>query len=141
MAPPTDPQSSPDEIDLASLEWSLRQPRSLFSYAMSVLTGMATVAAMFPLFSVVAVPVTRDGRNLGPAIVRELPPAAMMPGGGFGNAIFGTMMIVAIGFVLSVPIGVLAAIYIAEFGPETRTAAAVRFAAKVLTGLPSILAG
>ena len=34
-----------------------------------------------------------------------------------------------------------AAIYITEFGPETQTPGAVRFAAKVLTGLPSILAG
>jgi phosphate transport system permease protein len=40
-----------------------------------------------------------------------------------------------------VPIGITAAIYITEFGLETRTASAVRFAAKVLTGLPSILAG
>jgi len=141
MAAPTGPPPSGDEIDLASLEWSLRQPRSLFSYAMSLLTGTATVAALFPLFSVLYLLVARGGRHLGLAILRELPPAAMMPGGGFGNAIVGTFMIVAIGFVFSVPIGVLAAIYIAEFGPETRTAAAVRFAAKVLTGLPSILAG
>ena len=39
------------------------------------------------------------------------------------------------------PFGILAAVYIAEFGPDTRVAQAVRFAAKVLTGLPSILAG
>jgi phosphate transport system permease protein len=38
-------------------------------------------------------------------------------------------------------VGIFAAIYITEFGPDTRTAQAVRFAAKVLTGLPSILAG
>ena len=64
-----------------------------------------------------------------------------MPGGGFGNAIVGTVLMVAIATLLSVPMGILAAIFLAEFGPETRTAAAVRFAAKVLTGLPSILAG
>lgn len=36
-------------IDLESLERSLRKPRSLFSYAMSLMTGMATLAAMVPL--------------------------------------------------------------------------------------------
>src|SRR5262249_4976520 len=42
---------------------------------------------------------------------------------------------------ISVPFGILAALFLAEFGPESKTAVAVRFAAKVLTGLPSILAG
>ena len=53
----------------------------------------------------------------------------------------GTLVIVVIATIISVPVGILAAMYIAEFGPETRLAGAVRFAAKVLTGLPSILAG
>jgi phosphate transport system permease protein len=141
MAAPWGSQPTSEAIDLAQLEYSLRQPRSLFSFAMSLLTGIATFAAMFPLFSVLYLLAVRGGRNLGLAVVSELPPAAMMPGGGFGNAIVGTIVVVAIAFVVSAPIGVLAAIYIAEFGPETRTAAAVRFAAKVLTGLPSILAG
>jgi phosphate transport system permease protein len=137
----TDRRPPHTDIDLAGLEWSLRQPRSAFSYAMSVLTGIMTVAALVPLFSVLYLLIVRGGRNLGLALLRELPPAAMVAGGGFGNAIVGTIFIVLIASAISVPIGVLAAIYIAEFGPETRIAAAVRFAAKVLTGLPSILAG
>jgi phosphate transport system permease protein len=142
MAATTDRRvPSDDAIDLASLEWSLRQPRSAFSYAMSVLTGIMTVAALVPLFSVLYLLIVRGGRHLGMAILRELPPAAMVAGGGFGNAIVGTIIVVLIASAISVPVGVLAAIYIAEFGPETRIAAAVRFAAKVLTGLPSILAG
>jgi phosphate transport system permease protein len=132
---------NPDGINLQSLEWSLRKPRSFFSYAMSLLTGAVTIGAMFPLFSVLYMLSVRGGRQLGLAALTEQPPAAMMPGGGFGNALVGTVVIVAIATLLSVPVGVLAAIYIAEFGPETRTAAVVGFAAKVLTGLPSILAG
>jgi phosphate transport system permease protein len=38
-------------------------------------------------------------------------------------------------------LGILGAVFVSEFGPDTQTASAVRFAAKVLTGLPSILAG
>jgi phosphate transport system permease protein len=65
----------------------------------------------------------------------------MSAGGGFGNAIVGTLAMVSIASVLSVPSGILAASYLALFGPETRTASAARFAAKVLTGMPSVLAG
>lgn len=130
-----------EAIDVPSLERSLRQPRALFSWTMSVVTGLATVAALFPLFSVLYLLVLRGGSQLSWAVFRELPPAAMMPGGGFGNAIVGTMIILGIATAISVPVGVLAGVCIAEFGPESRTAAAVRFAAKLLTGLPSILAG
>jgi phosphate transport system permease protein len=85
--------------------------------------------------------VVRGTATLSLGALRDLPPAAMTAGGGFGNAIVGTFVIVAIATLVSVPLGVLAAIYITEFGPDTKTASAVRFAAKVLTGLPSILAG
>jgi phosphate transport system permease protein len=129
------------DIDLPDLERSLRRPRSLFSYAMSLLTGAMTVAALVPLLSVLYLLVVRGAEQLSWATLTELPPAAMMPGGGFGNAIVGTIVVVAIATALSVPSGILAAIYVSEFGADTRTADAVRFAAKVLTGLPSILAG
>jgi phosphate transport system permease protein len=130
-----------EPIDLGTLERSLRQPRSLFSGAMSILTGLMTAAALVPLFSVLYLLVVRGGRQLSLALFTELPPAALTAGGGFGNAIVGTVIMVAIAAALSVPVGILAAVFIAEFGSDTRTAAAVRFSAKVLTGLPSILAG
>jgi phosphate transport system permease protein len=129
------------EVDLPQLERSLRQPRLLFSYVMSLLTGAATIAALFPLVSVLYLLVRRGGASLSFATLSGLPPAAMMTGGGFGNAIVGTVLIVLIATLISVPIGILAAIYTAEFGPDTRLTQGVRFAAKVLTGLPSILAG
>jgi phosphate transport system permease protein len=108
---------------------------------MSILTGAATIAALVPLFSVLYLLVIRGAAALSVTTLTTLPPAAMAPGGGFGNAIVGTLVIVAIGTLLSVPLGMLGAIFVSEFGPDTRTASAVRFAAKVLTGLPSILAG
>ncbi len=139
---PADSSTRPTvEVDLPQLERSLRQPRLLFSYVMSLLTGAATIAAMFPLFSVLYLLIKRGGATLSLATLSGLPPAAMTVGGGFGNAMVGTVIIVLIATLISVPIGILAAIYTAEFGPETRITQAVRFAAKVLTGLPSILAG
>jgi phosphate transport system permease protein len=129
------------EIDLPKLEKTLRSSRSLFSAIMSVLTGLLSLIAMVPLFSVLVMLIWRGGQRLSLALFVELPPAAKMAGGGIGNALVGTILIVSIATLISVPFGVLAAVFLAEFGPESKTAAAVRFAAKVLTGLPSILAG
>jgi phosphate transport system permease protein len=141
MAASLEGGSATSELDLESLERSLRRPRTLFSYMMSILTGAATIAALVPLFSVLYLLVVRGAAALNLKSLTTLPPAAMAPGGGFGNAIVGTLVIVAIATLLSVPLGIFGAIFVTEFGPDTRTASAVRFAAKVLTGLPSILAG
>ena len=146
MAPANDPAPSIlnhalDPVELRDLEWSLRQPRSLFSFAMSVLTGTATIAALLPLLSVLYMLAKKGLAGLSFTAFTDLPPAAMSPGGGFGNAIIGTFVIVSIATIIAVPFGLFAAIYITEFGPDTQTARGVRFAAKVLTGLPSILAG
>jgi phosphate transport system permease protein len=62
-------------------------------------------------------------------------------GGGFGNAIVGTLVTVGIGGLLAIPLGVLAAVYLAELGPRSRLSQVARFATKTLTGMPSILAG
>jgi phosphate transport system permease protein len=100
--------------------------------------------AMIPLVSVLAMLLYHGGRKLlssGLGLFTELPPAAGMPGGGIGNALVGTLVVVGIAVLLSVPVGILGAIFLAEFGPESKTASAVRFCAKVLTGLPSVLAG
>ena len=48
---------------------------------------------------------------------------------------------VAIAALISVPFGILAAVFLAEIGPQTKLASVVRFGAKVLSGFPSILAG
>jgi phosphate transport system permease protein len=129
------------KIDLPQLEKSLRHPRTLFSSVMSLMTGVVTFVAIVPLASVLILLAINGGQRIDLALFTELPPAAKMIAGGIGNALLGTIVIVFIATLISVPIGILAAIYLAEFGPETRTSAVVRFATKVLTGLPSILAG
>jgi phosphate transport system permease protein len=135
------PETSRTEADAPKLERNLRSPRTAFSVVMSAATGVLALAAMVPLASVLWMLITRGGRRLGWALFTQLPPAAGMPGGGIGNALLGTLLVVGIATQISVPFGILAAVYLAEFGPESRTASVVRFSAKVLTGLPSILAG
>jgi phosphate transport system permease protein len=139
---PADRASQPAlEIDLPHLERRLREPRTLFNAFMSWVVGGLTILAMVPLFSVIIMLLWRGGQRLGLALFTELPPAAGMVGGGIGNALLGTFIMVGIATLISVPIGILAGVYLAEFGPDTRTASVVRFAAKVLTGLPSVIAG
>jgi len=138
---PRGPFAGPEGIELPKLERSLRQPRTFFSVGMSLLTALMTFSALVPLFSVLYLLLVRGGQLFSLALFTELPPAAMMPGGGFGNAMVGTVVVVSIAIAISVPFGILAAVFLAEFGPYTSTATIVRFAAKVLTGLPSILAG
>ena len=123
------------------LDKSFRDRRSLFSFCMSMLVSALTLTALVPLFSVVLMLFYRGGRGLGLAALTELPPAPMQEGGGFGNAILGTLVMAGIAALIAVPMGILAALFLAETAPDSRLALAVRFCGKVLTGLPSILAG
>ena len=130
-----------DDVNLGQLEMSLRSPRTLASAILSGVAITASVVACVPLISVLAMLIYRGGSRLSWEALTSTPPAALAAGGGFGNALVGTLTMVGIATLISVPTGILAASYLALIGPETRTAAAVRFAAKVLTGLPSVLAG
>ena len=132
---------APQDGDRPTLKRSLSDRRTLISMLLSSGTYVATVLACVPLFSVLLMLVWRGGGKLSWQLFVELPPTAFEEGGGFGNAIVGTLVMVDIAAVLSVPFGILAAVFLAEFGPESKTAVAVRFCAKTLTGLPSILAG
>jgi phosphate transport system permease protein len=96
---------------------------------------------LIPLFSIVWLVLQNGLRLLSPAIFTQLPPAPGLTGGGFGNAIQGTLIMVAIALALSTPLGVLSAIYICEYEPASRLANSVRFVAKLLTGIPSIICG
>jgi phosphate transport system permease protein len=128
------------DVDLSQLERSLRRPRTLADFLLSALMSVMTILALIPLFSVVLMLVWRGGRRLSGAVFTQLPPAPLEQGGGFGNAIAGTLIIVALAVLVTVPIGLLTALYLAQ-AEDSRLAGSVRFCAKVLTGFPSILAG
>jgi phosphate transport system permease protein len=61
-------------------------------------------------------------------------------GGGMGNAIVGTLILTGLGSLMAVPIGIVSGVYMSEYA-GTRMAAAVRFAADTLNGVPSIVIG
>jgi phosphate transport system permease protein len=62
------------------------------------------------------------------------------PGGGFANAIVGTLVLIGLASVLAVPVGVISGLYVAEYR-GSRFATLVRFAADALNGVPSIVVG
>ncbi|MGO9093951.1 MAG: phosphate ABC transporter permease PstA [Bryobacteraceae bacterium] len=128
-------------MDFGRLERSLQRPRTLFSLLMSGVVTAMTLLALIPLFSVLWMLFWRGGRKLSAALFTQLPPAPLEQGGGFGNAIAGTLIMVGLAALLSVPFGILTSVFLAQARPENRLANAARFAAKVLTGFPSILAG
>lgn len=61
--------------------------------------------------------------------------------GGFYHAIVGTVLITAMACIISIPIGVLTAIYLVEYAEKNRLGKAITFLVDVMTGIPSIVAG
>jgi phosphate transport system permease protein len=121
-----------------------RQPferRALSSTVLTCVTWLVAVLGSIPLFSVIYMLVREGGARLDLEALTALPPAGFEAGGGFGNAIVGTAVMVLIATVISVPIGILSAIHLALLEPNSRLTRITQFVAKTLTGFPSILAG
>lgn len=114
--------------------------RSLFNQSMTVLSGLFVVIALIPLLAVLSYVLLRGLSRLSPDLLTQLPPPPMVPGGGIANAIVGTVIMVGLAALISVPIGVGAAIFLSEFSPP-QTARWIRFATNVLNGVPSIILG
>jgi len=123
------------------LNFSLKNSRTLVDRLLTSFALLVSVVALFPLFSVLYMLIVRGGQLLSPTLFTELTPGAGMEGGGIGNAVLGSLVVVAVASLISLPLGLLSAIYLAEYAGESRLGTVVRFAGKVLTGMPSILAG
>ena len=72
---------------------------------------------------------------------QDLPAISRKAGGGMAPAIVGTLLITLGATLMAVPLGILAAIYLHEFGGKGRLARVVRFMSDVMTGVPSIIMG
>lgn len=62
-------------------------------------------------------------------------------GGGAAHAVYGTLWVTGMASLISIPIGLLTAIYLAEYGARNRLSKAITFFVDVMTGVPSIVAG
>lgn len=134
-------QVLPPKIALPSLERKLFEWRALKNRLLTTTIWGIGLIASIPLFSVIYMLIAEGGSRLDMEAITALPPAGFEMGGGFGNAIVGTLVMVGIAAAISIPVGVMAAIYLSVLEPRSKVANISRFLAKVLTGFPSILAG
>jgi len=123
-----------------SLKRNPTSPRTLIGLILSGIAGLFTLLAIIPLFIILSYLITKGVASLSFSVFAELPPPPLVEGGGFGNAILGTVLMVGIGALISIPIGIMAAIYLSEFN-EGKAAEWIRFATNVLSGVPSIIVG
>ena len=128
-------------LRLPSLHRAHFEARTLQSGILTASTWILALVASIPLFSVIYMLLVEGGSRLDWEALTALPPSAFEMGGGFGNAIVGTGIMIGLAALISVPIGIFSAIYLAILDPDSKLAHTARFLAKVLTGFPSVLTG
>jgi phosphate transport system permease protein len=101
---------------------------------------VATLLALLPLVGVLAFVVVRGLGGLSLDFFTQLPKPVGEPGGGMAHALVGSLTIVGMACLIGVPAGILAGIFLSEFG-STRFARFARFCADVMAGVPSIAVG
>jgi phosphate transport system permease protein len=122
-------------------QFAVTSNRKLFGQVMTGMVFACVAIAIIPLASILFMVIAKGLGGFSPTVLTDLPPAAGMSGGGLRNALVGTVITSAIGAMISIPFGVLTAIYTIEFGRGNWVAQFVRFSTNVLSGVPSIIAG
>jgi phosphate transport system permease protein len=100
----------------------------------------ATLLAVVPLVSVLLYVAGAGLSSLSWEFFTEVAKPVGEPGGGMKHAIVGTLILVGLAGAVGIPVGILAGIYLAEWG-DGPLGRAVRFAADVMSGVPSIVVG
>jgi phosphate transport system permease protein len=114
--------------------------RRVVSKVVVGLCGLSVVVALVPLALVFFYVIKQGFSSLNWAFFTRMPKPVGEAGGGMANAILGTFFLIVIAASLAIPVGVIAGIYLSEYG-KTRFASLVRFTADVLNGVPSIVIG
>ena len=107
---------------------------------MLALTGVACLVALAPLVWILWYVVLQGASALTPGFFTSLPTPVGVPGGGIVNSLVGSAITVGLGVLGAVPVGILAAMYVAT-RPNTPLGLAVRFGTDVISGVPSIVMG
>ena len=105
-----------------------------------VLVALSALGAATLLVIILGYVIVRGAPALNVAFFTERPLPFGVEGGGVGPAVVGTVILSVLAGVLAIPIGIASAIFVTEFR-SGRLAPAVRFAAELIAGLPSIVVG
>lgn len=125
-----------DQLIAADLFRSLPVTRQVFTYLMNGLAFSLSILALLPLLSILWEILSRGIAGFKLEML-----SSPLIENGFANAILGTIIMVSIGALLSIPVGVMTGIFLAEFSQTNPFTQYVRFIATILTGVPSIVVG
>jgi phosphate transport system permease protein len=135
---PADPTIERRRAVQAAAASSLRRRKIASTVALGVCWAFLAIAVI-PLVAVVAYVVVKGLPAWNADFFTNSTVPEGIPGGGVWNAIVGTMVITGIAIAVTVPLGLLVGLFLAE--SDGRMAAALRFTADVMTGIPSITVG
>lgn len=115
--------------------------RDLTDKLASGLAVLATILVIAPLVAIFIYLIYKGASSVNLDFFTQIPKAVGEEGGGMGNAIAGSIVILLLGSLMGIPIGIGGGIFLAEYGRGTKLANAIRFTADVLNGVPSIVMG
>jgi phosphate transport system permease protein len=121
---------------LEPISWT----RKLSNNLMTLFAVGSSVLVIVPLFAVFAYLVMKGIGSINWAFLTQAPKPVGETGGGMGNAIVGSGVILGLASLIGIPLGIGAGIYLAEYG-RNWLGNTVRFTADVLNGIPSIVVG
>jgi phosphate transport system permease protein len=108
----------------------------------AILIGLATLLVLIPVGMILAYIVAKGFRYMNLEFLTHSEPFSdRKVSGGFLNGLVGTALMVGIASAVSIPLGVLGAVYLVEYGKKNWLAKLIRFFADVMTGVPSIFVG
>lgn len=120
---------------------TLYQRRKLANTIGVGLSMFAMVLGLFVLLWILFILFRNGFSALDLALFTQSTPAPGSEGGGLANAIVGSLLIVGFSTLISTPVGILAGVYLAEYGDESKTAAVTRFVTDIMLSAPSIVLG
>lgn len=105
------------------------------------ITGVCAFTLLLPLLAILGYLLAKGLSSFDLAFFTRLPQPPGEPGGGVANAIVGTLIVIGQAALFAIPIGVMGAVYIHEFGRNSRTGSLIRFMCDMLNATPSIILG
>jgi phosphate transport system permease protein len=107
---------------------------------MLTLTGVAAFAVVSILFLILGYLIYNGGKSLNWDFFTQLPKPVGETGGGMANAVVGSLKLLLLAALIGLPVGVMAGVYLAEFGGKTFSFV-IRYTTDLLNGVPSIIIG
>jgi phosphate transport system permease protein len=111
----------------------------------TAMLGAAVLVVLVPLVLVISTVIVKGAgvafAQFPDFFTEEVPIVSRRRGPGMGPAIVGTLLVTGGATLIAIPLGVLGAVYLNEYGGSSRFARAVRFMAMVMTGVPSVVMG